>query len=79
MMRRCAVMSEISVAAHASRVRARLLFVLLDAISVCAGYGLAEVIYFRHRPPADYWQHFALFLAVAVVVRADGQPSLWAL
>ena len=61
-------MSEISVAARASRVRARLLFVLLDAISVCAGYGLAEVIYFRHKPPADYWQHFALFLAAAVVV-----------
>ena len=61
-------MSEISVAARASRVRARLLFVLLDAISVCAGYGLAEVIYFRHKPPADYWQHFALFLAAAVIV-----------
>lgn len=61
-------MSESSVAARASRVRARLLFVLLDAISVCAGYGLAEVIYFRHKPPADYWQHFALFLAAAVIV-----------
>ena len=61
-------MSEISVATRASRVRARLLFLLLDVISVCAGYGLAEVIYFRHRPPADYWQHFALFLAAAVVV-----------
>jgi FlaA1/EpsC-like NDP-sugar epimerase len=61
-------MSESSVAARASRVRARLLFLLLDAISVCAGYGLAEIIYFRNKPPADYWQHFALFLAVAVVV-----------
>ena len=61
-------MSESSVAARASRVRARLLFVLLDAISVCSGYGVAEVIYFRHKPPADYWQHFALFLAAAVVV-----------
>ena len=61
-------MSESSVAARASRVRARLLFVLLDAISVCAGYGLAEIIYFRHKAPANYWQHFALFLAVAVVV-----------
>jgi FlaA1/EpsC-like NDP-sugar epimerase len=61
-------MSEVSVAARASRVRARLLFVLLDAISVFAGYGLAEVIYFRHKPPADYWQHFALFLAAAVIV-----------
>ena len=61
-------MSATSVAARASRVRARLLFVLLDAISVCTGYGLAEVIYFRHKPPANYWQHFALFLFVAVVV-----------
>src|SRR5271168_1171312 len=61
-------MSETSVAARASRVRARVLFVLLDAISVFAGYGLAEIIYFRHKPPADYWQHFALFLAAAVVV-----------
>jgi FlaA1/EpsC-like NDP-sugar epimerase len=61
-------MSEGSVAARASRVRARLLFLLLDAISVCAGYGLAEIIYFLKKPPADYWQHFALFLAIAVVV-----------
>jgi len=44
-------MSENSVAARASRVRARLLFLLLDAISVCAGYGLAEIIYFLHKPP----------------------------
>ena len=49
-------------------MRARLLFLLLDAISVCAGYGLAEIIYFLKKPPADYWQHFAFFLAVAVVV-----------
>ena len=68
MMHAVPSMSESSVAVRASRVRARLLFVLLDAISVCAGYGLAEVIYFRHKPPADYWQHFALFLAAAVVV-----------
>jgi FlaA1/EpsC-like NDP-sugar epimerase len=65
---RVRTMSDSSVAVRASRVRARLLFVLLDAISVCAGYGVAEVIYFRHKPPADYWQHFALFLIAAVVV-----------
>ena len=41
---------------------------LLDAISVFAGYGVAEVIYFRNKAPANYWEHFALFLAVAVVV-----------
>ena len=62
------VVNDSSVAARASRVRARLLFVLLDAISVCAGYGLAEIIYFRRQAPANYWQHFALFLAVAVIV-----------
>ena len=72
-------MSEGSVAARASPVRARLLFLLLDGISVCAGYGLAEIIYFRHKPPADYWQHFSLFLAVAIVVALAGQPPLWAL
>ena len=35
---------------------------------VVAGFGLAEVAYFRDRAPAHYWQHFAEFLAVAVVV-----------
>jgi len=59
---------ENSVAVRASRVRARLLFVLLDTICVFAGYGLAEVIYFRNKAPANYWQHFALFLVVAVIV-----------
>ena len=56
------------VAVAASRIRAALLFVFLDAVSVVIGYGLAEVTYFRDRAPADYWKHFAEFLAVAVVV-----------
>jgi FlaA1/EpsC-like NDP-sugar epimerase len=55
-------------AVMASRVRAGLLFVVLDAICVVAGYGLAEVAYFRDRAPAHYWQHFAAFLLVAIVV-----------
>ncbi len=47
-----------NVAVRASRVRSRMVFTLLDALCVFAGYGLAEVAYFRDRAPAHYWQHF---------------------
>jgi FlaA1/EpsC-like NDP-sugar epimerase len=56
------------IASRASHVRARLLFLLLDAVAVVATYGLAEVLYFRDRPPAIYWRHFVVFIAVALVV-----------
>ena len=52
----------------ASRVRAGIVFILLDLVCVIAGYGLAEVTYFRDRAPAHYWMHFSGFLLVAVVV-----------
>ena len=52
----------------ASRIRAAILFVILDAVTVVIGYGLAEVTYFRDRAPSGYWMHFTEFLAVAVVV-----------
>jgi FlaA1/EpsC-like NDP-sugar epimerase len=52
----------------ASRIRASIVFIALDAVCVVAGFGLAEVAYFRDRAPAHYWQHFAEFLLVAVVV-----------
>jgi len=55
-------------AVAASRIRAALLFVILDAISVVTGYGLAEVTYFRDRAPNGYWLHFFEFLTVAVMV-----------
>src|SRR5579863_6611466 len=55
-------------ASRASHVRARLLFLLLDAVAVVATYGAAEVLYFRDRPPAIYWRHFVVFIAVALVV-----------
>ena len=54
---------------RASRVRARVLFVLLDSIAIVAGYGLAEVINLRDRAPAHYWTHLALFLPVALMVQ----------
>ena len=52
----------------ASRIRAGIVFILLDSLCVIAGYGLAEVAYFRDRAPAHYWQHFLEFLLVAIVV-----------
>ena len=55
-------------ATKASHVRARLLFMILDILAVAAGYGVAEVAYLRDRPPAEYWQHFFLFLILALVV-----------
>lgn len=56
------------VAVAASRVRAAILFVILDAVAVVIGYGLAEVTYFRDKAPSGYFLPFVGFLAVAVVV-----------
>ncbi len=56
------------VAMFASRIRAGIIFILLDSICVIAGFSLAEVAYFRDRAPAHYWEHFAEFLLVAIVV-----------
>ncbi len=56
------------VAMMASRFRAGILFAFLDALCVIGGYGLAEVAYFRDRAPNNYWEHFAEFLLLAVVV-----------
>jgi len=58
---------ENSVAVRASRVRARLLFVLLDTICVFAGYGLPKSLLSQQKRP-QLLQHFALFLVVAVIV-----------
>jgi FlaA1/EpsC-like NDP-sugar epimerase len=56
------------VATWASHIRSRILFMVLDAVVVVAAYGVAEVSYFRNRPPSMYWRHFALFLILALVV-----------
>src|SRR5271166_177788 len=60
-------LNERSVAVRASRVKARLIFVLLDTVCVVAGFGVAEVIYYRNKAPVDYGHRFIPFLAVAVV------------
>ncbi len=53
---------------RASRIRSRLVFMVLDALCVVAGYGLAEISYFRDKAPGQYWQHFFSFILVALVV-----------
>jgi FlaA1/EpsC-like NDP-sugar epimerase len=56
-----------SASVRASQVRSRLVFAGLDALCVVAGYGFAEVFYFRDRAPLHYWLHFVTFAVVAVV------------
>ncbi len=58
----------------ASRVRARLLFMLLDALCVVAAYSASEVFYWRHVAPTAYGWHFTVFvLFVAVVTLASNR------
>ena len=45
------------VAVAASHIRSVLFFVFLDVLIVIAAYSIAEVVYFRDRPPANYWEH----------------------
>ena len=53
-------------AGRASRIRSRLLFMLLDAVAVFAAYSAAEVVYFRDKPPALYWRHLLTFILLAL-------------
>ncbi len=57
-----------NVAMRASRIRSRLVFTLIDAFCIFAGYGLAEIAYYRDKAPGLYWQHFAPFLGVVLVI-----------
>lgn len=56
------------IAVLASRVRARLLFIVLDTACVVAAYGASEVFYWRHVAPAAYGWHFAVFVLLVLVV-----------
>ena len=40
---------------------------LLDVVCVIAGYGLAEIIYFRDRAPSSYWGNYLMFVVIALV------------
>ncbi len=59
--------SGMRMAAWASHFRSRVLFMALDAIGVLAAYGVAEVTYFRDKPPAVYWRDFVVFVVMALV------------
>ena len=52
----------------ASRVRAQLLFMILDALCVVASYSAAEIFYWRNVAPTQYGWHFALFVLIVVIV-----------
>ncbi len=52
----------------ASRVRAQLLFMVLDAACVVAGYSAAEVFFWRNVAPTTYGWHFALFVLIVIIV-----------
>ena len=52
----------------ASRVRAQLLFMVLDAACVVAGYSAAEVFFWRNVAPTEYGWHFELFVLIVIVV-----------
>jgi FlaA1/EpsC-like NDP-sugar epimerase len=52
----------------ATRVRAQLLFMVLDAACVVAAYSAAEVFYWRNVAPTEYGWHFELFVLIVIVV-----------
>jgi FlaA1/EpsC-like NDP-sugar epimerase len=56
------------IAVSASRVRARLIFALLDAVCVVFAYSASEVFYWRHVAPSEYSWHFAVFVCIVVIV-----------
>jgi FlaA1/EpsC-like NDP-sugar epimerase len=68
--------SGVRVAAWASHIRARLLFIVLDALVVVAGYGVAEVTYFRDKPPALYWRGFLVFIVMALLFHLTANRML---
>ena len=53
----------------ATKVRSRLVFILLDTAIILAAYGLAEVASLRDRAPADYMHKLLVFLAVTLTVQ----------
>lgn len=53
----------------ATKVRSRLIFILLDTGIILAAYGLAEVASLRDRAPADYMHKLLVFLGVTLTVQ----------
>jgi FlaA1/EpsC-like NDP-sugar epimerase len=53
----------------ASRVRSRLLFLLLDSLILTVSYSLAELFYFRNRAVDTNGARFVVFLLVALAIQ----------
>jgi len=53
----------------ATKVRSRLVFLLLDVAVILGAYGLAEAASLRDRAPADYMHKLVIFLAVTLTVQ----------
>jgi FlaA1/EpsC-like NDP-sugar epimerase len=53
----------------ATKVRSRMVFILLDSIVILGAYGLAEVASLRDRAPANYMPKLAIFLAVTLTIQ----------
>ena len=52
----------------ASQVRARLLFMVLDAVCVIAAYSGSEIFYWRNVAPSAYGWHFGIFVLIVVIL-----------
>jgi len=53
----------------ASRVRSRLLFIVLDAVILAASYSLFELAYVNNHTPSSFVGQFAVFLVVALALQ----------
>jgi FlaA1/EpsC-like NDP-sugar epimerase len=56
-------------ATAASRVRSRLLFVVLDALILAASYSLAELVDVHNHTPSAFAEQFVVFLVVMLAVQ----------
>ena len=53
----------------ATKVRSRLIFLLLDSAVIVIAYGVAEAASLRDRAPADYLHKLVVFLAVTLAIQ----------
>jgi len=61
--------SGVAISVRASKMRARVLFMLLDAFVIVAGFSFAEVTYLAYRAPVHYLDRFVVFLVFALAVQ----------
>ncbi len=59
----------------ATKVRSKMVFVVLDSAVIVTAYFLSLVITLRDRAPVNYYNKLALFLVVALVVQLVANRS----